>query len=545
MRFCKLFFVLLIVSLITTSGQCFVSDSKRVILLGLDGLSTDGLQIARTPNLDRLIHEGALSLHARGVFPTVSSPNWASLIMGVGPEQHGITANGWTLKARTIEPILKDDEGFFPTVFNIINKHNPIAKTALFYDWGDLANLFNQKPIGKLEYSNHFEKTFPKALSFLKSENPVFTFIYVGHIDEVGHAEGHGTQSYYHAIEQVDKEIGNLLSMLNESGLYKSTSIIVTSDHGGVGFGHGGESMAELEIPWIISGPGIIKNRLIDQPVNSYDTASTILYLLGLTQPSEWIGKPVLGAFEKNDESLHNDKTYLEKPASSIKSGIYLESQSLVLSTHNKKAEIRFTIDGSIPDKNSSIYSGSIDLSRSMKISACSFYKDTQSEPTIIDFLRVTGIKEITLKTKASEKYPAKGALSLVDRKTGDSGFKNPAWMGFESDDLDALLDFGQVKTFNNVILSCLDNEGSWIFLPEKIEYSISLDGEEFQRIGELKKGEILNPDKLAQVHIKKGFKNVSARYLRIKAKNIGLCPVGHVGEGGKAWLFVDEIFIE
>jgi len=41
------------------------------------------------------MREGAWTLHARGVMPTVSSPNWASMIMGAGPEQHGVTSIDW------------------------------------------------------------------------------------------------------------------------------------------------------------------------------------------------------------------------------------------------------------------------------------------------------------------------------------------------------------------------------------------------------------------------------------------------------------------
>ncbi|MCD6347789.1 MAG: hypothetical protein J7L96_10250, partial [Bacteroidales bacterium] len=36
-----------------------------------------------------------------------------------------------------------------------------------------------------------------------------------------------------------------------------------------------------------------------------------------------------------------------------------------------------------------------------------------------------------------------------------------------------------------------------------------------------------------------------TARYIRIKAKNRGVCPVWHKGAGGKAWLFADELIIE
>jgi predicted AlkP superfamily pyrophosphatase or phosphodiesterase len=37
------------------------------------------------------MESGASTLHASAVIPTVSSPNWALMIMGACPEQHGIT----------------------------------------------------------------------------------------------------------------------------------------------------------------------------------------------------------------------------------------------------------------------------------------------------------------------------------------------------------------------------------------------------------------------------------------------------------------------
>lgn len=73
---------------------------------------------------------------------------------------------------------------------------------------------------------------------------------------------------------------------------------MIVADHGGIGTGHGGESMLELEVPWIIRGPGVIKDRMIAQPVNIYDTAPSIASLFHLEQPYEWIGRPVLAAFE-------------------------------------------------------------------------------------------------------------------------------------------------------------------------------------------------------------------------------------------------------
>jgi hypothetical protein len=35
------------------------------------------------------------------------------------------------------------------------------------------------------------------------------------------------------------------------------------------------------------------------------------------------------------------------------------------------------------------------------------------------------------------------------------------------------------------------------------------------------------------------------ARYIKVKAKNYGLCPDWHLGAGGTTWLFADELIIK
>lgn len=65
------------------------TGGKHVVVIGIDGLSPRGIEMADTPHIDALVASGAHTWKARGVFPTKSSPNWASMIMGAGPEQHG------------------------------------------------------------------------------------------------------------------------------------------------------------------------------------------------------------------------------------------------------------------------------------------------------------------------------------------------------------------------------------------------------------------------------------------------------------------------
>ena len=145
----------------------------------------------------------------------------------------------------------------------------------------------------------------------------------------------------------------------------------------------------------------------------------------------------------------------------------------------------------------------------------------------------------------ASPKYPGQGELTLINGEKGSSTFTGGQWLGFEQDDLEVTLDFGEIKSINKITVGFLENIGAWIFMPRQIEYYISTDGNQFQKIAEMNHQEIADVEGSGLKDIVKEFENVKTQYLRLKAKNIGLCPEGHPGAGGKAWVFVDEIVVE
>ena len=544
MKKINLILLLFISSLLFVS--CQSGKTKRIILIGIDGLSTDGIQCAKTPNLNRLIRDGAFSLKARGVMPTVSAPNWGSMLCGAGPEQHGITNNGWTTRNHTIEPTIADKDGYFPSIFTVISNQMPDAKTAIFYDWKELMDLFNGKYISKVKFDTDYRDVYKNAIKFVLNESPLFTFIYAGHVDEAGHKYAHGSPEYYKSIEDVDAQVGKFLNALDSAGLYEATNFIVVSDHGGVGYGHGGESMAEIQVPWIIEGPGIIKNKLISQPVNTYYTASTIAYLLGLHQPDEWIGVPVLGAFTENSISKSNENSYLPKPKPSIKSGIFTESEKLSFFADDKDAQIRYTVDGSDPNENSILYSMPLNLDTTETIKAISVKGKNKSGLSTVNFIKVLKVKSALLINKPSPKYPAEfKGYSLIDHQLGNDDFNHSAWMGFEAEDFESVIDFGKIQQIKGITLSCMDNKNSWIYLPSRIDYFTSNDNRIFEKIGSLESNEIKPPLDGNRTLISKNFKNINARYLKVIAKNIDKCPEGDPGAGGKAWLFVDEVMVQ
>ena len=273
-------------------------SAKHVVIIGLDGTSPDGIRNSRTPNLDALRRRGARTFHARGVMPTSSSPNWASMIMGAGPEQHGVTSNDWQPDKFDFPPSVRGPDGRFPTLFGVLRAQRPRSVIACFHDWQGFGRLIEPGVATVLEHRKGPADTTRRAVAYLRERKPDLTFIHLDHVDHAGHEQGHGTPQYYDAVAEADRLIGEVVGALEAAGMASSTIVIVSADHGGIGKKHGGNSLAELEIPWIIAGPGVAAGREIKAPVNTFDTAATAAYVLGLTPPEGWIGRPVLAAFQ-------------------------------------------------------------------------------------------------------------------------------------------------------------------------------------------------------------------------------------------------------
>jgi len=271
---------------------------SHMVVIGVDGLSPDGVLKAKSPVMRRLMKEGAWSLRARGVMPTSSSPNWASMIMGAGPEQHGVTSNDWQPDKFEIAPIATGSGGIFPTIFGILREQRPRAIMGVFHDWNDYGRLFERKAVTVIKDTDGPTNAVHEAVAFWKDNKATFTFIHLDHVDHAGHEIGHGTPEYYASVEVADKLIGEAIEALRSTGMWKKTILLVTADHGGHGKGHGQPIMADLEIPWIITGPGVKAGHEIKSPINTYDTAATIAYVFGLKPPEVWIGRPVREAFK-------------------------------------------------------------------------------------------------------------------------------------------------------------------------------------------------------------------------------------------------------
>ncbi|HTL58604.1 MAG TPA: alkaline phosphatase [Candidatus Limnocylindrales bacterium] len=271
---------------------------QHLVVIGCDGFGSVGFTDSNTPVLHRLMREGSYTLHARGVMPTSSSPNWASMIMGAGPEQHGVTSNDWETNKFEIAPTVIGSGGFFPTIFGALRAQRPGSKIAVIHDWDGFGRLVEPRAPDILENHKGSTNTTRRAIEVILKEKPTFLFVHFDDVDHAGHTFGWKSPEYFETVAEVDGLIGDLLEALSRAGIREQTVVLMTADHGGKAKSHGGPTMEELEIPWIIAGPGIRRGHEIKSPVNTYDTAATIAHLFGVKPPEGWIAQPVREALE-------------------------------------------------------------------------------------------------------------------------------------------------------------------------------------------------------------------------------------------------------
>lgn len=288
--------VLLTAAVITSLSA--VGGVEHVLVIGVDGMSPRGIEQAETPALDALMRNGAYTLKARGVLPTKSSPNWASMLMGAGPEQHGISSNEWVPIVHGIAPTARGPGGIFPTIVSVLREQRPDSTIAVVHDWPGFGILFERKLVDFSDSPGDEEQTTAKAVEYLKSKKPTLLIVHLDLVDHALHEHGFLTPEYLSAIAKADGLIARMIDALVEAGIRERTLVHVVADHGGRGKDHGGETMQELEIPWIVEGPGIARGRVIETPVSICDSAPTIAHALGLRCPDAWIGRPILTAFE-------------------------------------------------------------------------------------------------------------------------------------------------------------------------------------------------------------------------------------------------------
>jgi hypothetical protein len=100
-----------------------------------------------------------------------------------------------------------------------------------------------------------------------------------------------------------------------------------------------------------------------------------------------------------------------------------------------------------------------------------------------------------------------------------------------------------QEKSINYLSLNFLQDSRSWILFPASVSFYVSVDGKKFNLLETIPSNEKPENEKEQVRKFEKQLaKPINARYIKVVAKNFGKLPDWHLGKGGDAFIFVDEL---
>lgn len=147
--------------------------------------------------------------------------------------------------------------------------------------------------------------------------------------------------------------------------------------------------------------------------------------------------------------------------------------------------------------------------------------------------------KKLVLKTQPMGSYKGQGEFSLVNGVYSKKDLIFPDWLGWAGADMDATINLGKQDYISSVKVHMLDQQPSWIYLPQYVEVFVSSNNKDFKSAG--RSSEFIT-DTSRTGFITIDFPRTQARYVKIIAKNFGTIPTGQPGAGSKSLLFADEI---
>lgn len=217
----------------------------------------------------------------------------------------------------------------------------------------------------------------------------------------------------------------------------------------------------------------------------------------------------------------------------------------ITLSSETPKAELHYTLDGTVPTQSSPLYKKPFSIDASTVVKARAFLKGSTPSFTATQRYNYDYITSATFVNSASTPYNFNQETILFDAETGDVNDLSRGWLGFSGKDLDVTLTLGKAISLQDVEMHFAHAPNAWAFAPMQVLVSVSSDGKNFTepiaaKIKYDPSNEAMN--NAQQVTIRVDVEQANVRYVRVVARALEKIPSWHKAKGLKPWVLVDEI---
>jgi len=293
------------------STPAVTSPRPSIVLITLDTFRADHVGAVRggrplTPALDGLARSGVRYTRAITASP-LTLPAHCTLMTGVDPPAHGVHDNGASAlpaDVATLASVLSA-RGYATAAFvssRVLDRRFGLDRGFDLYDDAMTAEL-----VGEQGYPERAaEAVTDAALAWLArrpSARPFFVWVhyYDAHAPYQPPGDWKGATAaarYAGEVAHVDRELSRLLARSTAAG---EVIVAAVGDHGEMLGEHGEKEhgiflyRSALEVPLILSGPGVPPGSKIDDTVGTRALASTLLGLAGLGDAAHAFGDPLPG----------------------------------------------------------------------------------------------------------------------------------------------------------------------------------------------------------------------------------------------------------
>ncbi|NJM52589.1 MAG: hypothetical protein HC846_03825 [Blastocatellia bacterium] len=248
-------------------------------------------------------------------------------------------------------------------------------------------------------------------------------------------------------------------------------------------------------------------------------------------------------AFSEFSKSAIGNTDFVSAPLIEAKDRVFKGSTTVSIKSNSKDAKILYSIDGGEPNLE---YKQEFTIDKTTTIKAVAINSKGEKSQIVESKLnRLNHDWTVKLFSTYNRQYTGGGEQGLVDGIRGTVNFASGEWQGYQAQDFVAVIDLQRETEIKKLGGGFLQVARSWIWMPTKIEFETSNDNVNFTKVAEIKTD--VSPEDMSEQFkdYKTSISPVRARYVRVKATNLGKIPSWHPGAGDNAFIFVDEIFIE
>lgn len=217
-------------------------------------------------------------------------------------------------------------------------------------------------------------------------------------------------------------------------------------------------------------------------------------------------------------------------------------SINITLNTEVDSLDVRYTLDGSTPTLASLRYKDTFVIKATATLKATSFLDGKQIGTISEQYFPIH--KGFGAKVKYhAPATSTEQAAQLVDLNYATLNRWNPRWQPINGD-LEVDLIFDTPTTVEALEMTCLRFTIGGVYLPETIIVFGSVDGEIFEKLGELNQQEASYTQGRNKIKSRINFDKTTVQILKVKAKRINTIPKGHHQAGKASQIKIDEFIV-